>query len=278
MNSAISWGDLALNLGLGVAASVVFFGAIMAIATAIKNHSIIDIGWGPGFAVVAAVSFLASAGSGGDDARRTVVLALTAVWGLRLGLHIGKRNLGHGEDPRYTRLLASRKGGSLVVFLVKQIYGLQALLLFVVSLPVQFAMYQSAPLGVVGWIGIAVWTVGFVFEAVGDWQLARFKADPANEGRIMDRGLWAWTRHPNYFGDACVWVGLWLLALGHWSGLLTVLAPIVMTKLLVSYSGKKLLEKGMRRRRGEAYEHYIATTSGFFPMPPRRTPRVASDR
>lgn len=278
MNSPISWSDLALNLGLGVAASIVFFGVIMAVATAVKNHSIIDIGWGPGFAVVALVSFLASAGDGGDDTRRVVVLALTAVWGLRLGLHIGKRNLGHGEDPRYTRLLASRRSGSLVAFLVKQIYGLQAFLLFVVSLPVQFAMYQSEPLGVIGWIGIALWTIGFVFEAVGDWQLTRFKADPSNEGRIMDRGLWAWTRHPNYFGDACVWVGLFVLALGHWSGIVTVVAPIVMIKLLVSYSGKKLLEKGMRRKRGEAYEHYIATTSGFFPMPPRRTPRVASDR
>ena len=276
MNSAFPWGDLALNRVISIAATVVFIGVIMAIASAIKNHSIIDICWGPGFVVVAVVSYLASTGAGGDDTRRLVVLALTAVWGLRLGLYIGRRNLGHGQDPRYTRLLASRKGGSLVVFLVKQVYGLQGLLIVVVSLPVQFAMYQDASLGVLGWLGVAVWAVGFAFEAVGDWQLSRFKADPANEGRIMDRGLWAWTRHPNYFGDSCVWVGLFLLALGHWGGLVTVIAPIVMTKLLVSYSGKKLLEKGMRRKRGEAYEHYIATTSGFFPLPPRKKPRSAA--
>lgn len=270
MTSALPWGDVALNLGVSVLATAVFIGVIMATAVAIKNHSIIDIFWGPGFVVVAVVSYLLSAGSGGDDTRRLVVLLLTAVWGLRLGLHIGRRNLGHGQDPRYTRLLASRKGGSLVVFLVRQVYGLQGLLIVLVSLPVQLAMYESAPLGVVGAVGIAIWVVGFAFEAVGDWQLSRFKADPANEGRIMDRGLWAWTRHPNYFGDSCVWVGLWVLALGHWAGLLTVIAPFVMTKLLVSYSGKKLLEKGMRRKRGAAYEDYIARTSGFFPMPPKR--------
>lgn len=270
MTSALPWGDVALNLGVSVLATAVFIGVIMATAVAIKNHSIIDIFWGPGFVVVAVVSYLLSAGSGGDDTRRLVVLLLTAVWGLRLGLYIGRRNLGHGQDPRYTRLLASRQGGSLVVFLVRQVYGLQGLLIVLVSLPVQLAMYESAPLGVVGAVGIAIWVVGFTFEAVGDWQLARFKADPANEGRIMDRGLWAWTRHPNYFGDSCVWVGLWVLALGHWAGLLTVIAPFVMTKLLVSYSGKKLLEKGMRRKRGTAYEDYIARTSGFFPMPPKR--------
>ncbi|WP_201464638.1 DUF1295 domain-containing protein [Janibacter melonis] len=270
MTSALPWGDVALNLGVSVLATAVFIGVIMATAVAIKNHSIIDIFWGPGFVVVAVVSYLLSAGSGGDDTRRLVVLLLTAVWGLRLGLYIGRRNLGHGQDPRYTRLLASRQGGSLVVFLVRQVYGLQGLLIVLVSLPVQLAMYESAPLGVVGAVGIAIWVVGFTFEAVGDWQLARFKADPANEGRIMDRGLWAWTRHPNYFGDSCVWVGLWVLALGHWAGLLTVIAPFVMTKLLVSYSGKKLLEKGMRRKRGAAYEDYIARTSGFLPMPPKR--------
>ena len=275
MTSDFPWGDVALNLTRSVGATAVFIALIMATATAIKNHSIIDICWGPGFVVVAVVSYLASAGAfwdvqGGDDTRRAVVLALTAIWGLRLGFYIGRRNLGHGEDPRYTRLLASRRSGSLVVFLIKQIYGLQGVLIVVVSLPVQFAMYQGEPLGIVGAIGIAIWAIGFAFEAIGDWQLSRFKADPANEGRIMDRGLWAWTRHPNYFGDACVWVGLFVLALGHWSGLLTVIAPIVMTKLLVSYSGKALLEKGMRRKRGDAYEHYIATTSGFFPMPPRR--------
>ena len=126
---------------------------------------------------------------------------------------IGFRNRGHGQDKRYAALLKHQQG-PLVPFLIRKIYGLQGVLILVVSLPVQFAMYEFRSLGVLGAIGIAVWTVGFVFESVGDYQLSRFKADPANAGKVMDRGLWAWTRHPNYFGDACVWVGLFILALG----------------------------------------------------------------
>ncbi|WP_442941900.1 DUF1295 domain-containing protein [Nocardia sp. NBC_00416] len=241
----------------------------MAVAIRIRNHSIIDIFWGPGFVLVAAVSYWASTGAGGDDVRRTVMLALTAIWGLRLGAYIGNRNRGHGQDPRYTAIMRHRTG-SLVGFLVRKIYGLQGVLLLVISLPVQLAMYEPRPLGVLGVFGIAVWLVGFLFEAVGDAQLARFKKDPANAGLIMARGLWAWTRHPNYFGDACVWTGLWLLSLGHPAGLVAVLSPAVMTTLLVRYSGKALLEKGMRRRRGAAFDDYVARTSGFFPLPPRR--------
>ncbi|MBF6353025.1 DUF1295 domain-containing protein [Nocardia higoensis] len=263
------WGALALNFVVSTVAVVVFIAAIMMTAIRIRNQSIIDIFWGPGFVVVAVVSYLMSASSEGNDVRRLVVLALTALWGLRLGLYIGNRNRGHGEDPRYTALMKHRTG-SLVGFLVRKIYGLQGLLILVVSLPVQFAMYQSASLGILGALGVAVWVIGFLFEAVGDWQLSRFKADPANAGRIMDRGLWAWTRHPNYFGDACVWVGLFLLALGSPFGLIAIVSPVVMTRLLVSYSGKALLEKRMRRKRGEEFERYVARTSGFFPRPPRR--------
>ncbi|MCD9199882.1 DUF1295 domain-containing protein [Aeromicrobium wangtongii] len=266
----VPWGDLALNLLAVTIAIIVFIGVIMAVAIRIKNQSIIDIFWGPGFVVAAVVSYLVSAGGDGDDTRRLVVLVLTAVWGLRLGLYIGNRNRGHGEDKRYTALMR-KQTGSLVAFLVRKIYGLQGLLMILISLPVQFAMYQDSSLGVIGSIGIAVWAVGLFFEAVGDWQLARFKADPANRGRVMDRGLWAWTRHPNYFGDSCVWVGLFLLALGAPWGVVTVVAPIVMIKLLVSFSGKALLERGMRRSKGEAYEAYVASTSGFFPLPPRRS-------
>jgi steroid 5-alpha reductase family enzyme len=267
------WAAVGLNILISIIAVAALMAVVMGVSIRAKNHSLIDIFWGPAFVVVAVVSYLVSAGSEGDSTRRLVVLVFTAVWGLRLGLHIGRRNRGHGEDPRYTALMRHQTG-SLVGYLVRKVYGLQGLLVVVVSLPVQVAMYESAPLGLLGGLGIVVWLVGFVFEAVGDQQLARFKADPANEGRIMDRGLWAWTRHPNYFGDACVWVGLFLLALGSPVGLLTVVSPIVMTKLLVSYSGKALLEKGMRRKRGAAYDDYIERTSGFFPRPPRRSART----
>ena len=241
----------------------------MAVSIKVHNQSIVDIFWGPGFVLVAAVSYLASRHGGGDDVRRLVVLVLTAIWGIRLGLHIGIRNIGHGEDPRYVAIL-SRRSGSLVGFVARTIYLPQAVILFVVSLPVQLAMYQKATLGIVGAVGIAVWALGFLFEAVGDYQLARFKKDSANAGQIMDRGLWAWTRHPNYFGDVCVWVGLWLLALGHPVGLLAAVSPLVMGFFLVRVSGKALLEKNMRRSRGPAYDAYVARTSGFFPRPPRR--------
>ncbi len=176
---------------------------------------------------------------------------------MRLGLYIGFRNRGHGQDKRYAALLKHQQG-PLVPFLIRKIYGLQGVLILVVSLPVQFAMYEFRSLGVLGAIGIAVWTVGFVFESVGDYQLSRFKADPANAGKVMDRGLWAWTRHPNYFGDACVWVGLFILALGDPLALITIVSPIVMIKLLVSYSGKALLERGMRKSKGQAYDDYVA--------------------
>lgn len=263
------WADFGVNALVSAIAIVVFMAVIMAVAIRIENQSIIDICWGPGFVLVAVVSYVLSQSSVGNDARRLVVVLLTSIWGLRLGVYIGNRNRGHGEDKRYTALLRTRNG-SLVGFLVRKIYGLQGVLLFVISLPVQFAMYQHRSLGVLGVLGIVVWAVGFCFEAIGDWQLARFRSDPANAGAIMDRGLWAWTRHPNYFGDACVWVGLFLLALGSPWGLLTIISPVVMINLLVRYSGKALLERGMRRSRGNAYDDYVARTSGFVPRPPRR--------
>lgn len=247
---------------------MVYFAAIMAASIRVRNQSIVDIFWGPGFVLVAVVSFLASRHAGGDEVRRLVVLALTAIWGLRLGLHIGVRNIGHGQDPRYDAIM-SHRSGSLAGFVARKIYVPQAVILFVVSLPVQLAMYQRAVLGVVGALGIAVWVLGFLFEAVGDYQLTQFKKEPANAGQIMDRGLWGWTRHPNYFGDVCVWVGLWLLALGHPAGLLAVISPLLMGFFLVRVSGKALLEKNMRRSRGPAYDAYVARTSGFFPRPPR---------
>ncbi|MDN5745269.1 MAG: DUF1295 domain-containing protein [Nocardioidaceae bacterium] len=267
------WADLAINLGVSAVAVAVLVGLVMATSIRAQNHSLIDIFWGPGFGVVAIVSFLLSMPSQGDDLRRIVVLVATLVWALRLGLYLARRNLGHGEDPRYTALMRHQTG-SLVGYLIRKVYGLQGVLIWVVSLPVQVAMYESAGLGVLGVLGLALWLFGFGFEAIGDWQLTRFKADTAHAGQIMDRGLWAWTRHPNYFGDSCIWFGLWLLALGHPIGLLTVISPVVMTWLLTRFTGKKLLEKGMRRRRGAAYEDYVARTSGFFPMPPRRHPRT----
>ncbi|MEU3910197.1 DUF1295 domain-containing protein [Streptomyces sp. NPDC029721] len=219
------------------------------------------------FGAVAAVTWLLSSGHG-DDGRRLLVATATAVWGLRLSAHIARRSRGHGEDPRYTALL-DEAPGNRTLYALRTVYLAQAALAWLISLPVQAASYSSEPLGPLAWCGIVVWALGLACEAVGDHQLARFKADPANRGRIMDRGLWSWTRHPNYFGDSLVWWGLYLLACTGWQPALAVLiSPVLMTLLLTVGSGKRLLEKHMADRPG--YAECAARASGFLPLPPRR--------
>jgi steroid 5-alpha reductase family enzyme len=231
-------------------------------------HAIMDTVWALGFVLIAGCTYLLSSGHG-DPTRRLVVLVLTAVWGLRLGSYIFTRNHGKGEDPRYAALLRHNKG-SLAKFVLRNIYWAQGRIMWLVSLPVQVAMYEHAGPGVLLWLGTAVWAIGFGFESIGDWQLRRFKAEAANAGKIMDRGLWRYTRHPNYFGDSAVWLGLFLIACSYWVGIVTVVSPIVMTHLLVNRTGKALLEKTMGRTKGPEYAEYVARTSGFVPRPPKR--------
>ena len=189
-----------------------------------RVHAIMDTVWPLGFVLITLVSFGLSARDG-DTGRRVLVLLLVAVWGLRLGTHIYLRDAGRGEDKRYASLLR-RNSGSLAAFVLGYIYWAQGRVMWFVSLPLQVAMYERAGLSAVTWLGVAVWAVGFGFETIGDAQLRRFRADPANAGRVLDRGLWRYTRHPNYFGDAVVWFGLWLLACSHWLGLLLVISPV----------------------------------------------------
>ena len=264
----MSWGPLLVNLAVTAVTVAVLMLATFAYAMRTRVNAILDTVWALGFVIIAVVSFLLSAGSG-VPGRRVLVLVLTAVWGLRLGAHIFSRNRGQGEDKRYASLLR-RNRGNLAAFVLRYIYWAQGRVMWFVSLPVQVAMYQQAPVGAVTWLGVAVWAVGFGFEAVGDAQLRRFRADPANAGRVLDRGLWRYTRHPNYFGDAVVWFGLWLLACSHWLGVLTVVAPVYMTNMLVRHTGKRLLEKHMARSKGTAYVDYVSRTSGFVPWPPRK--------
>ena len=181
------------------------------------------------------------------EPRCTLVTVLTIAWAARLGIYLYWRNAGKGEDPRYTGLLV-----------------------WLISAPVQLAQYLVQPpaLGPAAFAGVALWTIGFLFEAIADWQLARFKGNAANSGRVLDHGLWRYSRHPNYFGNACLWWGLWLIACDHLVGLATVFAPILMTHFLLNVTGKKLLEKRMSRARPE-YAAYIARTPGFFPWFPR---------
>ncbi|MFF9839301.1 DUF1295 domain-containing protein [Streptomyces sp. NPDC013740] len=273
--STIDWGALGVNLVAAAGAALAVHLATFAVGARRGLHRIVDIAWGLAFAAVAAVTWWLSAGDG-DDGRRLVVAAATIVWGVRLAAHIAHRSRGHGEDPRYTALL-DEAPGSRTLYALRTVHLGQAALVWFISLPVQAASYSSAPLDPLAYAGLAVWATGLAFEAVGDHQLARFKADPANRGRIMDQGLWAWTRHPNYFGDSLVWWGLYLLACTAWQPAIVVLvSPVLMTLLLTAGSGKRLLEKYMAHRPG--YAAYAARTSGFIPLPPRTSARGTPER
>jgi len=237
----------------------------------LRDASIIDIFWGPAFGIVALVGY-ALAGEHGVEVRRTLITVLTVLWAARLGAYLFWRNHGKGEDPRYTAAYRNRFPTNLHWHTLTKVFLLQGCLVWLISIPVQLAQYLAQPseLGPAAIAGTGLWTIGFLFEAIADWQLARFKADPANRGRVLDDGLWRYSRHPNYFGNACLWWGLWLIACDHAIGVVTVFAPILMTHFLLNVTGKKLLEKRMSRARPD-YADYVARTPGFFPWFPRRS-------
>jgi len=230
----------------------------------LRNVTIVDTLWSLLF-VIAAFAYAASTTP--LEPRAQLLLVLVTIWGLRLALYLGRRNFGHEEDRRYQKIRKRNEPG----FTWKSLYlvfGLQAVLAWVISLPLLGGIAGDAsPLGWLDYAGAALWLVGLYFEAVGDWQLTRFKADPANAGQVMDRGLWGLTRHPNYFGDFCVWWGFGLIALsaGAWWALL---GPALMSVLLLRVSGVTLLERDIGRRR-PGYAEYIRRTNAFFPGPRR---------
>lgn len=230
--------------------------------------SLVDRVWG--LLIAAAASVCAALLQGGDD-RRFWMLALVWVWALRLSAYVSWRNWGHGEDRRYQEIRA-RNQPNFAFKSIYLIFLLQAVLAWLVAAPFLAGLAGAAPLGALDAIGIALAAFGVVFEAVGDQQMARFKSDPASKGQVMDRGVWRYSRHPNYFGECCIWWGLWLIAIGGagfggawWS----VVSPIVMTGLLLKVSGVSLLEKDISERR-PAYRDYVARTNAFIPGPPRK--------
>nr|WP_240945604.1 DUF1295 domain-containing protein [Rhodococcus sp. HNM0569] len=232
-------------------------------AVRVRRYNVVDVVWGPGFVLVALAAVLV-----GDAAnpRAWILVALTGVWGCRLGWHMARKTGGRGEDPRYSEMLARAGGGRATA--ARKIFATQGAAQWFVSLPIQVSAV-AGPTSGAGWavvtVGVALWLLGVVFETVGDRQLAAFRADPEH-GAVMDRGLWAWTRHPNYFGDACVWWGVWLVAASAWPGMLTVASPAVMTYFLVFATGARLLERSMVGRPG--YREYQRRTSMFVPWPP----------
>lgn len=230
-----------------------------------RNVSIVDVCWGLGFVLISWVTLLLSETA---VARSWLMTTVVTLWGLRLSIHLAVRMAGKPEDYRYAAM-RERQGPRFARWSLMWIFGLQGALLWIVSLPVQLAVPSPAPLNWLDALGVAIWGLGWMCEAVADWQLQRFKADPAHAGQVLDRGLWRYTRHPNYFGDFLVWWGLFLLAVAAGVAWWIVISPLVMSVLLIRVSGVALLEQGLHQRR-PAYAEYVRRTSPFFPWPPRR--------
>ena len=236
------------------------------LSLALKNASIVDIVWGLGFVIT---SWVLALTIDGDSTRQILLAVMVGAWGLRLGGYLAKRNIGHGEDWRY-KAMRKKKGPRFGLISLVTVFGLQGGLMWVVSLPVMFGNSDATPgVGPLAVIGVMVWAVGLSFEAVGDWQLAKFKKDPSNAGKVMQTGLWSLTRHPNYFGDALLWWGIGIVGAETGTGVIGFIGPVVMTVFLLRVSGVPMLERSLMKRR-EGYAEYAARTSAFIPRPPKR--------
>jgi steroid 5-alpha reductase family enzyme len=257
--SAVVPGALAVWVGLVAAFTVLWL-----VSLPLRNASIVDMWWGPAF-VLASLLYVASRPEAG--ARAVAVVALVAAWALRLAWHIGRRNLGHGEDPRYAAWRVQH-GASWWWFSWVKVFLLQATVAWIVSWPIGAALV-SWPAFPSAWdvAGLAVASLGLAVEAVADAQLRRFKRT-APRGAVCDAGLWRYSRHPNYFGESVVWWGLFVVAAGVPGGWRTVVSPIVMTWLLLRVSGVTLLEQGLAASK-PGYADYVRRTSAFVPWPPR---------
>lgn len=261
-------------------AAVIVFGLVTllwAISIAVRDASLIDIFWGFGFALVgAACLYLVDPIS----PYFWLMGLMPILWGLRLTAYLAMRNLGHGEDERYTAMQkrAAKNGLSEMGWRLRSIFTIywgQAVLIMIISAPVwvAFANGQSVEIGIIAIIGGLMWLTGTLFEAIGDAQLTAFKkkhADydgPYEDKPVLNSGLWRYTRHPNYFGNALLWWGIFVASLQAPYGWTTVFAPIIMTILLTRVSGRDLLERKLKKR--PKYREYVARTSSFIPLPPK---------
>jgi steroid 5-alpha reductase family enzyme len=258
---------LATNLLLGAAVVLAGVLALWRLSIRLRDVSIIDIAYA--LLVVAAVlpGFLHA---GERGALQWLAFGALLAWALRLATHLARRNIGKGEDPRYTKLRAWAPDEAAFNRLSLRIVFLhQGVVIWLIALPLQAIV--SAPAQAAGpfaWAGLAVWTSGFLCEAVADRQLARFRADQAMRGRILDTGLWRYSRHPNYFGNACLNWGLWLMACQVPWGFLSAIGPLAITHYLLNVTGKRLLEKKLLKEK-PGYAEYVRRTSGFVPLAPR---------
>ena len=237
------------------------------ISLPLRDVSIVDIAWGFGFVLVAWTTYVAGKKPESD----LLLPVLATVWGLRLSGYLAWRKAGTPEDFRY-REMRDYHPRSFPMRSLLTIFALQGILMWIIALPLQTVNSSGTPSVALTLIGVLLWVAGLLFESIGDWQLARFKSDPTNAGRVMDRGLWRYTRHPNYFGDFLVWWGFYFLALASGSPWWSVVGPIIMSVLLMKVSGVTLLEKSLKNRK-VGYAEYVARTNAFFPWWPRRSPQ-----
>ncbi len=235
------------------------------LALRFRRYDVADVAWGVDFIILA---FAGQFAAGAISSRGIIVLAFVTIWGLRLSLHIGLRNRGKAEDPRYRKWRAEW-GSHAAVRAYFQVFLLQGFLSVAVLIPVTHVLaHSNSDLTWLDAFGAAVWLAGFVFEAVGDLQLVRFKKDTGNRGRVVTSGLWKYTRHPNYFGEVTLWWGVWLIACSEPGGWRTVLGPVTITVLILFASGIPLLEK--KYEGNLEFQEYRRRTSAFFPFPPKR--------
>ena len=229
-----------------------------------RDPSYVDAIWPIGFLVLALASLLFAGAQGA-----TWYVGLVAIWALRLASHLFARWREEGPDKRYQKLLERSPPGREAIFMLVAVFLLQGVLLWVTALPVQHAVMEgatyTAPAAIVG---IVLFVIGLAFEVIGDRQLATFKADPANKGQVMDKGLWRYTRHPNYFGNAVLFWGLWLIAVADGNGWWTMIGPLFLTFTLIRWTGARMLEDGLRESR-PGYAAYVGRTPGFVPWWPK---------
>ncbi len=251
----------------GLAIIMILMTILWFISVMIKNASIVDPFWGVAY-VLAAIWYYIQ--SDGFETRKLIVLVLVIIWGMRLSVFLGWRNFGKGEDFRYKQFRKDYGEHRYWWISFFQVFLLQGVLAWLISSPLLAAQYyvDSQSLGIFDYIAILLWITGFMFEAGGDWQMARFKANPENKGKVLNKGFWKYTRHPNYFGDASVWwaFGLFAISVG---GYVTFLSSLLMTFLLVRVSGVTLLEKTLKDKKPE-YIDYMRKTSAFLPWFPKK--------
>lgn len=246
-----------------------FFTITFAIAQAQKNNGLVDIAWGLGFVVSAGVSYCLGKPQGTVP---LVITILVAIWGLRLTWHLARRNLGKPEDFRYANMRRIWHPSTFYLRMFVQIYLLQLVLSLAINLPAIVRNLQDqAVWNLWTTAGLVVWLCGFAFESIGDWQLKRFKADPAHRGQLITSGLWRFSRHPNYFGEATLWWGIFIMAVSDGHSLWLIISPLLITLFLLYVSGVPMLEKKYAGR--PDWEAYKARTSKFFPWPPKHNGR-----